>query len=218
MSGKKRVAVLISGNGTNLQALIDACAAPDFPAEIVRVISNRPESYGLVRADKAGLNTLVIDHRGFLDRASFDAALQEALIECNAELVCLAGFMRLLTPEFTAQWEGRMINIHPSLLPAFKGLDTHKRAIESGVRFAGCTIHFVSADMDAGPIIMQAAVPVLAGDTPQSLAERVLEQEHRMFPQALTWLAQGDLSIANGCVEIKTAHKIPVAIIAPEPV
>lgn len=215
MSHKKRVAVLVSGNGTNLQALIDACAKPDFPAQIVRVISNRPEAFGLVRASKAGLDTLVIDHRGFLDRASFDAALHDALIECDAELVCLAGFMRLLTPEFTAQWEGRMINIHPSLLPAFKGLDTHKRAIEAGVRFAGCTIHFVSAEMDAGPIIMQAAVPILPSDTPQSLAERVLEQEHKMFPQALSWLAQGDLIISNNTVSVQGSTQSDHALIHP---
>ncbi len=212
---KKRVAVLISGNGTNLQALIDACTAPDFPAEIVRVISNRAEAFGLVRADKVGINTLVIDHRGFMDRASFDAALQAALEECDAELVCLAGFMRLLTPEFTAKWEGRMINIHPSLLPAFKGLHTHARAIEAGVRFAGCTIHFVSADMDAGPIIAQAVVPILPDDTPQSLSERVLQQEHSMFPQALKWLAQGDLEIINNTVQIRGEHKTPAALIYP---
>ncbi len=212
---KKRVAVLISGNGTNLQALINACAQPDFPAQIVRVISNRAEAFGLIRAANAGIDTLVIDHKSFQGRAEFDAALHDALIECDAEIVCLAGFMRLLTPEFTTKWEGRMINIHPSLLPAFKGLDTHARAIEAGVRFAGCTIHFVSADMDAGPIIMQAAVPLLPDDTPQSLAERILAQEHIMFPQALKWLAQGDLTIVNNTVLINGRQNPPAALIHP---
>lgn len=193
MTARRRVAVLVSGNGSNLQALIDACTQPDFPAEVVRVIANRPEAYGLVRAERAGLPTLVIEHKSFPDRAAFDNALHEALLECEAELVCLAGFMRVLTADFVAKWEGKMLNIHPSLLPAFKGLHTHERAIQTGVKFAGCTVHFVAPEMDSGPIVIQAAVPVFPQDTPQSLAARVLEQEHKIYPQALKWLAEGKL-------------------------
>ena len=187
---KKRVAVLISGNGSNLQALIDACQASDFPAEIVRVISNRTEAYGLNRAQQAGIDTLVIDHKGFPDRDSFDQAVHEALMECDTEIVCLAGFMRVLTADFTKKWEGRMLNIHPSLLPAFKGLHTHERALEEGVKVHGCTVHLVTAELDDGPILEQATVPVLEGDTPQVLAQRVLEQEHIIYPAALKALAE----------------------------
>lgn len=186
---KKRVAVLISGNGSNLQALIDACQAPDFPAKIVRVISNRTEAFGLNRARQAGIDTLVIDHKGFPDRGGFDQALHAALLECDAEIVCLAGFMRVLTADFTQKWEGRMLNIHPSLLPAFKGLHTHERALEEGVKVHGCTVHLVTAKLDDGPILEQATVPVLDGDTPQTLAQRVLEQEHIIYPAALKALA-----------------------------
>ncbi len=192
---RRRVAVLISGNGSNLQALIDACAAPDFPAEIVQVIANRAEAYGLRRAQQAGISTRVIEHTRFPDRAAFDAALHEALLACNAELVCLAGFMRLLTQEMVAQWQGRMVNIHPSLLPAFAGINTHARALEAGVKITGCTVHFVVPEMDAGPIIIQAAVPVAAGDDSEALGARVLAQEHRIYPQALKWLAEGRIAM-----------------------
>lgn len=217
MTARKRVAVLISGNGSNLQAVIDACSNPDYPAEIVRVIANRPEAYGLVRAERAGISTLVIEHKSFPDRAAFDAALHDALVECETELVCLAGFMRVLTPDFVAKWDGRMLNIHPSLLPAFKGLHTHELAIKTGVKFAGCTVHFVVPEMDSGPIVIQAAVPVMPDDTPQTLADRVLEQEHRIYPQALKWLAEGRLIIENGCVISSASKAMDATLVNPLP-
>jgi phosphoribosylglycinamide formyltransferase-1 len=182
---KAPVAVLISGGGSNLQALIDACAAPEFPAEIVRVISNRDDAYGLKRAEDAGLATEVIRHKDFAGRAAFDAALHAAIIASGARYVCLAGFMRILTREFVEQWDGRMINIHPSLLPSFKGMNTHAEVLAAGVRIHGCTVHYVAAEMDSGPIIIQAAVPVMAGDTVEALAARVLKAEHRIYPLAL---------------------------------
>ncbi len=178
MSARKRVGVLISGRGSNLQALIDACAAADFPAEIATVISNRPDAYGLERARQAGIAGVTIDHKAYRSREAFDAALDGALRDAGCELICNAGFMRLLTPGFVAAWRDRQLNIHPSLLPAFRGLHPHERALEMGVRLSGATVHFVRAEMDAGPIVMQAAVPVLAGDTPDDLAARVLGAEH----------------------------------------
>ena len=190
-----RVAVLISGSGTNLQALLDACADPDFAAEICLVISNRPDAYGLTRAREAGVRTTVIEHKKFADRPAFDQAIDGALREADIELVCLAGFMRILTEGFVEGWKDRMINIHPSLLPSFKGLDTHRRAIEAGVRITGCTVHFVRPAMDDGPIIVQAAVPVLQDDDPDTLAGRVLEMEHRIYPLALGLIADGRVSV-----------------------
>lgn len=185
MSGKTPIAVLISGRGSNLQCLIDACAQPDYPARIVAVISNRPDAYGLERAREAGITAIAIDHKAFDSRESFEAALDAALREAGAEFVCLAGFMRILTESFVNRWEGRMINIHPSLLPKFKGVDTHKRAIEAGESEHGCTVHWVTPGMDEGPVIAQARVPVLPGDTPEMLAARVLVEEHRLYPAAL---------------------------------
>jgi phosphoribosylglycinamide formyltransferase-1 len=190
-----RVAVLISGRGSNLQALIDACRQPDFPAGIVRVIANRPTAGGLARAADAGIATTVIDHRDHAGRDAFDAALDKDLRAHGAELVCLAGFMRILTPGFVAAWRDRLINIHPSLLPSFKGLDAQRSALDAGVKIAGCTVHFVRAEMDSGPIIAQAAVPVLADDDEQSLAARILEQEHVLYPQALKLIARGRVRI-----------------------
>ena len=185
MSGKKPIAVLISGRGSNLQCLIDACAQPDYPARIVAVISNRPDAYGLERAREAGITAIAIDHKAFETREDFEAALDAALREAGAEFVCLAGFMRILTPGFVNAWSGRMINIHPSLLPKFKGVDTHARAIEAGETEHGCTVHWVTPGMDEGPVIAQARVPVLPGDTPETLAARVLVEEHRLYPEAL---------------------------------
>ena len=190
-----RVAVLISGSGTNLQALLDACADPDFGAEIGLVVSNRPDAYGLTRARKAGVRTAVIEHKKVADRPAFDRAIDGALREAGIDLVCLAGFMRILTEGFVEGWKDRMINIHPSLLPAFKGLDTHRRVIEAGVRITGCTVHFVRPAMDDGPIIVQAAVPVLQDDDPDTLAGRVLEMEHRIYPLALGLIADGWVSV-----------------------
>lgn len=191
-----KVAVLISGRGSNMGALIDACAVPDFPAEIVLVVSNRADAAGLETAKAAGVPTALIGHRDYPDRASFEAALNAALDAAGVELVCLAGFMRLLTADFVRRWHDRLINIHPSLLPKHKGLDTHARAIAAGDTEHGCTVHFVTAEMDGGPIIAQAQVPVLAGDTPDTLAARVLEQEHRLYPEALATVARSKVPAA----------------------
>ncbi|MEC9369670.1 MAG: phosphoribosylglycinamide formyltransferase [Pseudomonadota bacterium] len=195
MSARKRVGVLISGRGSNLRALIAACKAKDFPAEIVTVISNRPEAPGLDFARKAGIEAIAIDHKRYRSRGDFEVALNEALDKARVELICNAGFMRLLTEEFVERWRDRQINIHPSLLPAFKGLHTHERVIEAGARISGCTVHFVRTEMDSGPIIAQAAVPVLAGDTPDSLAARVLGAEHRLYPLALGLVASGQAKV-----------------------
>lgn len=193
MAGLK-VAVLISGRGTNLQSLIEATSNPDFPAEITLVISNRPEAQGLGLAQAAGIPTLVVPSRGRM-REDFDADLDQALRRAGVDLVCLAGFMRLLTPAFVDGWTDRLINIHPSLLPAFKGANAHAQAIASGVRISGCTVHFVRSDMDTGPIIVQAAVPVSASDDEAALAARVLAAEHRVYPMALRWIAEGKVSV-----------------------
>ncbi len=196
------LAVLISGRGSNLQALIDACARDDFPARIAVVVSNRPGVAGLDRARRAGIPALTVDHKAYPTRETFEAALQEALDRYPVDLVCLAGFMRLLTPGFVARWENRMLNIHPSLLPDYKGLDTHARALADGRTQAGCTVHFVRPAMDDGPVVVQRRVPILPGDTPASLAARVLEQEHEAYPQAVRLFAQGRLRLAGDIVDI----------------
>jgi len=189
---KKRVAVLISGRGSNMVALIEAAKAADYPAEIALVVSNRPQAPGLARARAEGIVTEVVDHVQFGgDRQAFERALDAALTAHRIDIVCLAGFMRLLTPWFVERWRGRMLNIHPALLPQFKGLDTHRRALEAGVAQHGATVHFVVAEMDAGPIVAQEAVAVRADDSEQTLAARVLEVEHRIYPQALRALADG---------------------------
>ncbi|MEK9906088.1 MAG: phosphoribosylglycinamide formyltransferase [Rhodospirillales bacterium] len=198
-----KLGVLISGRGSNLQALIDACANPDFPAEIALVISNRPNAVGLERAKKARLNSQTIDHKAFKDRASFEHELTNALENAGVELVCLAGFMRVLTPKFTERWAGKAINIHPSLLPSFPGLHTHERALEAGCRFAGATVHFVSAEMDEGPIIIQATTPILPNDDANSLAARVLQAEHEIYVRAVRWIAEGKILRKNGSVSIQ---------------
>ncbi len=180
------VAVLISGNGSNLQALIDDMRDDwEHPAYVALVISNKADAYGLQRAAAAGIPTETLSHKDYPSRAAYDAALQETLGRYNIRCVCLAGFMRLLTAGFTERWAGRMLNIHPSLLPAYKGLDTHARVLADGALTTGCTVHYVTADMDAGPLILQETVPVQAGDTPESLALRVHAAEHRVYPQAL---------------------------------
>ncbi|MFC6790493.1 phosphoribosylglycinamide formyltransferase [Methylobacterium komagatae] len=193
MSGtaKVRVAVLISGRGSNMVALAEAARDPAFPAEIVLVLSNNPDAEGLARAAALGIPTRSIDHRAYPDRASFDAAIDAVLRESGADLVCLAGFMRILTDGFVEGWAGRMINIHPSLLPLFKGTHTHAQALAAGVRLHGCTVHFVVPELDAGPIVAQAAVPVREGDDPDSLAARVIVQERRLYPAALALVAGG---------------------------
>ena len=191
MRTKKRTAILISGRGSNMQALAAAARAADYPAEIVLVISNRPDAAGLQWAKANGLATLVIDHKAHASRAAFEDALQQALDGANVELIALAGFMRLMTPAFVERWRDRMINIHPSLLPSFRGLHTHEQALAAGVRIAGCTVHFVRTETDTGPIIAQAAVPVLSSDTATTLAARVLEAEHKIYPIALKLVASG---------------------------
>jgi phosphoribosylglycinamide formyltransferase 1 len=188
---KKRVAVLISGGGSNMMALIEAAKAQDYPAQIVLVVSNRPDALGLARAREAGIMTEIVDHRPFgEDRGAFERALDAELQKYRIEIVCLAGFMRLLTSWFVARWSGRMLNIHPALLPQFKGLHTHRRALEAKVERHGATVHFVSLDMDSGPIIAQDSVSVMKGDTEETLAKRVLEVEHRIYPQALRLVAE----------------------------
>ena len=185
-----KLAVFISGGGTNLQALIDACAREDYPAEIAVVISNVPSAYGLERAKKAGILTATIDHKDFNDRETFEDTLLVELAGYDVDLVCLAGFMRILTPRFIEPWTGRMLNIHPSLLPKYKGLNTHARAIEAGDSESGCTIHHVVPDVDSGEIIVQKTVPIKEGDTPDILAARILEQEHIAYPEAVERLAK----------------------------
>lgn len=211
-----KVGVLISGRGSNLQSLIDATARPDFPAEIVLVVSNRPGAKGLERAEKAGIAVEVVDHKGFPDRSTFEAALTHILLTHRVELVCLAGFMRVLDAGFVYRWQDRMINIHPSLLPAFKGLNTHERALEAGVRLSGCTVHFVRAEMDDGPIILQAVVPVLPGDKPDDLAERVLGYEHRIYPEALRLVASGAARVSGDVVVIRDGHWSESGLINPQ--
>ena len=187
---RKRVAVLISGRGSNMRALIEAARAPEYPAEIALVLSNRPGAEGIAYARAAGVATAVIDHKIQAGREDFERTMQAMLELHRIEIVCLAGFMRLLSPWFVNQWPGRMINIHPALLPAYKGLHTHQRALADGATTHGCTAHFVVAEMDAGPVILQATVPVRAGDTAETLAARVLVEEHRIYPMALAKLAQ----------------------------
>ena len=195
---KKRVAVLISGRGSNMTALIDATKASDYPAEIALVVSNRPEAPGLARAREEGIATIVVDHRLFgEDRLAFEHALDDALKADRIDFVCLAGFMRLLSLWFVQRWSGKMLNIHPALLPQFKGLDTHRRALEAGVKRHGATVHFVVPEMDAGPIVEQESLAVHQVDTEDTLAVRVLEIEHRIYPRALRALAEGRATIAS---------------------
>jgi phosphoribosylglycinamide formyltransferase-1 len=196
---RKRVAVLISGRGSNMAALIEAAKGKDYPAEIALVLSNKADAGGLGVARAAGIATEVVDHAAFgKDRAAFDRALQAMLEKHRIDIVCLAGFMRLLTPEFVGHWPERMLNIHPALLPAFKGLDTHKRALAAGAKMHGATVHFVVAEMDAGPIIAQDPVAVHAGDSEAALAARVLAVEHRIYPAALKLVAEGRVQVVNG--------------------
>jgi phosphoribosylglycinamide formyltransferase 1 len=196
---RKRVAVLISGRGSNMAALIEAAKDRTYPAEIGLVVSNRPDAGGLLVARAEGIATEVVDHAQFgKDRAGFERALQATLMQHRIDIVCLAGFMRLLTPDFVNRWQGRMLNIHPALLPAFKGLDTHKRALEAGAKIHGASVHFVSAEMDSGPIVAQAAVAVRDGDDEATLAARVLKVEHRIYPLALKLLAEGRIRVEHG--------------------
>ncbi len=203
--GCLKLGVLFSGRGTNLQAILDACQDPSFPAEVALALSNKPDAPGLARAQKANVPSSVINHKDFADRSSFEQAMNARLDEAGVQLICLAGFMRLLTPTFVNHWNGRAINIHPSLLPAYPGLNTHARAINDGARFAGCTVHFLSAETDAGPIIAQAATPINASDTPDSLASRVLEAEYEIYQRAIRWVAEGRITLHEGRVMIDDA-------------
>ena len=191
---RKRVAILISGRGSNMSALIEAARAPDYPAQIVGLLANKPDAPGLSTAAAYGIPTAWRWHKDYPSRIGFELAIGDVLKLWRVDLVCLAGFMRLLTPEFTQKWAGRMINIHPSLLPLHKGLHTHEQALADGVKEHGCTVHFVTPGMDEGPAILQARVPVLPGDTAESLATRVLVEEHRIYPEALAMLARGEVS------------------------
>ncbi len=212
---KKRTAILISGRGSNMSALIKAAQAADFPAEISLVVSNRPDAAGLAVAKAAGIRTLVLNHREFADRIAFDASLDAHLRIESIDIICLAGFMRLLTPWLVGRWRDRMINVHPSLLPSFTGLDTHARALATGVRFHGCTVHFVRAEVDSGPIIMQSVVPVLLEDTADILAARVLRQEHLLYPTALGLIAGGRLRVEDERVIIEGARMPSEVLVAP---
>jgi phosphoribosylglycinamide formyltransferase 1 len=204
---RKRVAILISGRGSNMAALIEAARDADYPAEIALVAANRPDAAGLQRAKAAGIATAVVDHTVHgKDREAFERALQAVLEAHRVDLVCLAGFMRLLSPWLVERWHGRMLNIHPALLPAFKGLDTHRRALAAGVKIHGASVHLVVADMDSGPIIAQEAVPVREDDTAETLSARVLEIEHRIYPLALKLVAQGRVQVVDGRCRIEGAH------------
>jgi phosphoribosylglycinamide formyltransferase-1 len=199
MTGR-RVAILISGRGSNMASLIEAARAPDYPAQVALVLSNRPDAEGLALARNAGIAALAIDHKAYSTREGFEQALDATLREHDIEFICLAGFMRVLTNWFVERWAGRMINIHPSLLPLFRGTQTHRRALEEGVLVHGCTVHFVVPELDAGPIVAQAAVPVVPDDTEESLAQRILVQEHVLYPAALAMICDGRARLENGRV------------------
>jgi phosphoribosylglycinamide formyltransferase-1 len=216
---RKRTAILISGRGSNMAALIEAASDPIFPSEIVAVISDQPEAPGLTIAASRGIFTQVIVRGDFADKAGHDGAIDAALAGFGAEIVALAGYMRVLTTPFVEKWLGRLINIHPALLPSFTGLDTHRRALEAGVRIHGCSVHFVTAQVDNGPIIAQAAVPVLSNDSEQTLAARVLKAEHQLYPLALRLVAEGRARIANGRTVFDlagAAERAATTLVAPD--
>lgn len=215
MSQRKRVGVLISGRGSNMSSLINACNKPDYPAVISIVISNNPEAPGLEIATQTGIPARAIDHKTYPSREAFEADLDTALKEAEVDLICNAGFMRLLTNSFVEGWRDKQLNIHPSLLPAFKGLHTHERAIEAGVKLSGCTVHFVRTEMDAGPIIAQAAVPVLPDDTADDLAARVLEAEHKLYPHALRLVASDQIQVEGEKVVLKNFWQAADGLFSP---
>ncbi|RZN25744.1 phosphoribosylglycinamide formyltransferase [Bradyrhizobium sp. Leo121] len=213
---KRKVAILISGRGSNMVALIEAAKAEGFPAEIVVVISNRADAAGLAKASASGIPTIVIESKPFgKDRAGFEAMLQRALDEKNVELICLGGFMRLFTAEFVQRWYGRMLNIHPSLLPCFPGLDPHGQALKAGVKISGATVHFVIPETDAGPIVVQGAVAVADDDTPETLAARVIQIEHQIYPEALRLLAAGRLRLEGDVCKTAESAKLSGTLISP---
>lgn len=212
----KRVGILISGRGSNMVALVEAARAADYPADIALVVSNRPDAPGLERARALGVQTLAIDHKTFASREAFDDAMDAALRAEGVDLVCHAGFMRIQGEAFARRWLGRQLNIHPSLLPLFKGLHPHQQALDAGVRISGCTVHFVTPDLDSGPIIAQAAVPVLAGDTPESLAARILTAEHRLYPAALRLVAVGKARLEGSSVVLEATVNQPGCLYSPD--
>ena len=212
----KSIVILVSGRGSNMVALIDAAASGALPVRVAAVFANRPDAKGLEVAAAAGVVARVVDHRLYRDRESFDAAMAEAIDAYSPDLVVLAGFMRILSDGFVAHYEGRLINIHPSLLPSFPGLHTHQRALDDGVRVHGCTVHFVTPTLDHGPIVVQAAVPVLDGDDATVLAARVLEQEHRIYPLAVRWFAEGRLRLEDGRVRLDAPQEYASCLISPQ--
>ena len=213
---KRRVGILISGRGSNMRALVEAARAADYPAEIVVVISNRPDAAGLAWAKAQGLPARAIDHKAFASREAFDDAVAAALTEASVDLVALAGFMRIQSAGFVARWMGRQLNIHPSLLPLFKGLHPHRQALDAGVKVSGCTVHFVTEETDGGPIVAQAAVPVLDADTPETLEARILLAEHRLYPHALALVAAGRATIEDGRVITRTSAGADGALFSPQ--
>jgi phosphoribosylglycinamide formyltransferase-1 len=214
---KLRVGILISGRGSNMAALIEAARENDYPAEIACVVSNVAAAAGIETARRAGIATAVIPHRDYPDRETFDRAVSTELEKHGAGLVALAGFMRIQSPWFPQHWAGRIINIHPSLLPSFRGLHVQQQALDAGVRLSGCTVHFVTPDLDSGPIIAQAAVPVLAGDTADTLAARILRQEHRLYPLVVRWLAEGRVRLADGRAEVAGVPQGATLLFSGEP-
>lgn len=214
-ASRKRVSILISGRGSNMMALVEAAQAPSYPAEIVSVISNRPDAAGLIWAAERGIPAVALDHKEYATRTAFEAKLHATLMDAGTDLIACAGFMRMLTGGFIDRWRDRQLNIHPSLLPAFPGLDTHERAIEAGVKLAGCTVHFMRLEMDTGPVVGQAAVPVLSGDTPDQLAARVLAAEHRLYPAALALVASGRAVVKDEKVYISEEVNPSQALFSP---
>ena len=212
---KRRVGILISGRGSNMQALVKAMRQPGFPAEPVVVLSNRPDAEGLEWARAQGIPAPSIDHKAYANRMAFEARVHQALLDAKVDLICNAGFMRMLTGGFVDRWRDRQLNIHPSLLPAFPGLHSHRRVLEQGVLISGCTVHFVRTEMDSGPIVAQAAVAVLPGDTEATLADRVLAAEHKLYPLALRLVASGQIRVENETAILSAPAKASMALFSP---
>ena len=210
-----KLAVIISGNGSNLQALIDACHNKNYPARIAIVISDNPSAYGIKRAKVAGLKAIIIDRQKYSDDGAFEKEITSVIRTVKADLICLAGFMRLFSPNFVTQWKNQIINIHPSLLPAFKGLDVHARVLNTGTKFSGCTVHFVRPRADDGPIILQAAVPILPNDDVSTLSKRILKQEHIIYPKAVRWIAENRIHLEKDRVVLENSREDPTPIINP---
>lgn len=213
---KKRVAILISGRGSNMMALVEAARAPGYPAEIVSIIASRLDAAGVAWAKAQGLPTVALDHKSYATREAFDDAVHAALTEARVDLIALAGFMRIQSAAFVRKWQGRQLNVHPSLLPLFKGLHPHKQALDAGVKISGCSVHFVTEEMDSGPIVAQAAVPVLDGDTPETLAARILVAEHKLYPHALALVASGRAILDGGSVRSGSTASRPDGLFSPQ--